>query len=187
MILLTGKIPQRQRNRKTLISRICPKRFFWQAGFTLIEILIVVMILGVIAGLAVPNFSNLNTQVQLKETAKNISYLMRYAQGRAITKGKTQELTFDAGNFQYQLNEAVSEGTQREGEGIFNPIAGRLGRTFDIPKEITLEIDNPHIRFYPDGKIDRTRIFLHDNRDHYFTVSTQEQTGYVQMYDFKVE
>ncbi len=190
MISLIGKMPQRPGIKEIFSLRAFPKNIFTPAGlksFTLIEILIVVVILGVIAGLAIPNFSNLNTQIQLKETAKNISYLMRYAQSRAITKEKTQELFLDIQNAQYQLSEETGDAASSESEREFSPIPGRLGRTFEIPKEVTVETQTPRIYFYPDGKMGRVRIYFYDNRGHYMTVSTKEQAGYVQMFDFKVE
>ena len=155
-------------------------------SFTLIEILIVVVILGLIAGLAVPNFSNAYANFTLSETAKNIAFLMRYAQSRAIMKGKECELKFDSGNLQYQLKEKA-EDTEEIANSIFQPIRGRLGRNFSIPQGVVIEAENPHILFYPDGKIDKARIYLKNKREKYFTISTQEQAGYVQVFDFKVE
>ena len=155
-------------------------------GFTLIELLIVISILGLMAGLAVPNFGNTYSNFQLSETAKNISFLMNYAQSRAVIKGQKHQLIFKEDNSQYWLEEEISDNGEENAEGNFRQIAGRFGRVFDVPEGITIESENPSIRFYPNGKIDKIRIYLH-NRHNYLTISTREQANYVQVFDFKVE
>ena len=153
-------------------------------SFTLLEILLVVVILGIVVGFAVPNFQNTFNRFQLSETAKDIASLMRYAQGRAIMKGKKQQLEFDSEHSRYWLTEQVKD--EEQDSAIYETIKGRYGRVFGIPKEIKVDAENPHIRFYPDGKIDKARIFVHDGSEHYYTISTKEQTGYVQIYDFQL-
>ena len=67
-------------------------------GFTLVEILLVVMLIGLAAGLAVPNFSGSFSSLQLRETAENLGYLMRYAQSRAIIRRQPCRLEFNIDN-----------------------------------------------------------------------------------------
>ena len=159
-------------------------------SFSLIELLLVVVILGVIAGLAIPNFSQTYASLQLQETAKNIAYVMRYAQSQAVIKQKNLRLEFDEPNKTYWLTQSMDEAQEKNtkgGEASFERILGRNGRTFNIPDELTLEIPKPFVEFYPNGDIEKMRIFLSNPKRKYFTVSTQEQTGYVLIFDFKVE
>ena len=160
-------------------------------AFTLIEVLMVVLLLGVIAGLAVPNFSGTFSSFQLSETAKNIASLMRYAQDHAIARDKKIRVHFDFLSGEYWLEEKIASAdvTQEELDAadIFERVTGKYGRTFVIPKEVTAESENPMICFYPDAKIDKARIYLHNKHGNYFTVSTREQANDVQILDFKVE
>ncbi|MBU4333896.1 MAG: prepilin-type N-terminal cleavage/methylation domain-containing protein, partial [Candidatus Omnitrophica bacterium] len=48
-----------------------------KSAFTLIEIILVVLLLSVIAGLTIPNFRNSFRKVKLQNSANNIAYLMR--------------------------------------------------------------------------------------------------------------
>lgn len=174
-------------------------------SFTLIELLLVILLLSLIVGLAVPSFRSSYTNLTLSETSKNIAFLMRYAQGRAVAKNKKHLLKLDLENSQYQLleenlsSDELQDSTEnlaaleQEGEQSspagFTKVPGRLGGIFHLPSEIKLETDipEPTVLFYPDGKIDKVRIYVHDDRHRYFTISTKEQIGYVQAFDFKVE
>lgn len=175
MILPIGRTPRQRQNRARLKS------------FSLIELLLVVVILGVIAGLAIPNFSQAYTNLQLQETAKNIAYLMRYAQSQAIIRQKVFRLDFDEPNQKYRLRQRTAERKDNDPGDSFERISGPNGRTFGMPDELILEIPRPFVEFYPNGDIDKVRIYLSNAREKYFTISTQEQMGYVLLFDFKVE
>ncbi len=153
-------------------------------GFTLIEILLVVLMIIVVAGLALPNFSILFERIQLDETAKNIVYLMRYVQNRAMIKERQHELVFDENNHEYWLNEISSD--DEGGMAQSAPVAGRFGRHFSFSPRLTIETDNPEIKFYPDGKIDKVHLYI-CNRKSCLTVSTREHLGYVELFEGKVE
>jgi general secretion pathway protein H len=65
-----------------------------QAGFTLIEILFVVMIAVVLAGLSVRGFRSLR-KADLREASAQLSGAMRYLFDRASTTGKIHRLVID--------------------------------------------------------------------------------------------
>lgn len=156
-------------------------------AFTLIEILVVIILLGVVAGLAVPNFNSTYEKFLLGETAKDLSFFMRYAQNRAVMKSQNHRLVFDLQDSKYWLEEQENDTDNLSQEEVFAGISGRFGRIFKIPEGIFLETEKTHIFFYPDGKIDKARIYLSDKKKNYLTISTYEQDGYVQTFDFKME
>ena len=145
------------------------------------------MILGVMAGMAVPNFRGSYSKLELSEAAKNIAYLMRYTQGRASLKGKEHLIEFDVNARTFILKEKSGEDDLPNASGVFQDIQGRFGGVQHIPADLILETQKPQVHFYPDGKIEKARIFLKNKQGQYFTVSTQEQLGYVQIYDFKLD
>ncbi len=158
-----------------------------QMGFTLIELLLVVVLLGVVAGLAIPNFGNTFANFQLNETAKNISALMQYAQSRSAIKGTVHAVEFDATFSKYWLTQQVSPSQESDSQENFERIPGKFGRMFAIPQGITVESEIPKVFIYPDGKIDQVRIYLHNQKNDYVTVTTREQAGYAQVFEFKIE
>lgn len=99
-----------------------------EAGFSLIELLIVVAILGLVAVIAVPNISN-TFRYSVQSTAREIATLIKEASNSAQITGKTYRVAYDLKNDQFWA-EATSESTllqsdeslklERERESIFS-------------------------------------------------------------------
>ena len=60
-----------------------------QAGFTLIEVLIAVAIVGIVAAIATPNFTRMYTDYQAKVTASEITRHLVFVRTRAMTTNQT--------------------------------------------------------------------------------------------------
>lgn len=149
-------------------------------GFTFIEILLVVVLLSIVAVLAAPNFSNTYYNFLLSDTSHNLTYLMRYAQARAIAERTIFRLNFDTENSKYWLTKETNPEEEQ-----FKNVEGKLGRIFKISEQLKLECDLDAINFYPDGRIDKTNIYLNNKNEKFFTISTEAQSGYVQEFDYK--
>ncbi len=160
------------------------EKYSLRNGFTLIEIILVMAILVVIAGLTLPSFRSTYNILQLKEESQDMAFLMRYAQSRSITKNVIVRLVLNDDLTQYWL-EDENKGAENSAEGSFQRFSGRLGRDFEIKKGIIIEITANTVEFYPDGTIDKRRIFLCDALNKCFTVSTEEQRGHVIVLDGK--
>ena len=178
-------------------------------GFTLIEILLVVVIMAVIAVLAVPNFSRTYAGIELRKAADDLAYRMRYAQSYAITKNTRARLEFDPLLTQYWLTRPTGSlrpkaprGEEQSGDDTaqdaFERLTGRLGQSISLPREVRLSFEDgdPSLFFYPDGTIDKRRISLcralpagrvgpatrdRQGEDCVF-VSTQKQRGHVHVF-----
>ena len=139
--------------------------------------LLVVVILGIIAMMTLPNFGRSFTKLKLHETASNISYLMRYAQSRAITKSQSVQLTFDVSLSHYWLLQGPSlDEAEEMASGNFQEIPSRWGRKFEVPSDITIETTQSTVAFYPDGQIEKARINVcHENNC--MIISSEGQRG----------
>jgi len=165
MMLLTGKNP---------IYRI-------KKGFSFVELLIVAIILGVIAGLSVPKFSKTYSNLLLVDTSRNLAYLMRYAQARAIAERINYRLNFNQERNKYWL----TKGFVSENQDDFERLQGTFGKIFNIPNNLVVICESKFINFYPDGKMDKTNIYLSNNNEKFYTISTEAQSGYVREFDYK--
>ena len=152
-------------------------------GFTLIEILLVLLIVGIMAGLSIPNVSRTYTTILLNRTTNDLASFIRYAQSRAIIQRQVFQLTLDPQTKRYSLRKADANSLEKKFPLRFSPLAGRLGRTFEIPREIRILAQNPIIDFQPDGKIGKVNWSLCDQNHRCLTISTQEQSGYVRVFE----
>jgi len=187
MILLTGTAWQNRaetrepktENQTAPSGGFCLGRF-GSKSFTIIEVVLVILVVAIIAGLAVPRFSRTYADLALKTTAEEIAQLMRYAQSRAIIKGKEVRLETDAGLSVYYLTEQADDQKQEGGEDTFVRFEGRFGRVFGIPSLMEVKRDKDYVSFYPDGSIDKQYLNV-CNEKRCFTISTKEQRGHVRV------
>ena len=143
-------------------------------GFTLIELLLAVFVLSVIISLSIPNFSKSFKRLELKRTAEDIVYLVRWAQSRAVHEGVEYKLVFidDARSYQVLRGE-VSEGQHSQN---FSSISSHMGRVFKIPISVKVD-DTQVVKIYPDGTLDKVRLRLQGQDENSLLISSMEQRG----------
>jgi prepilin-type N-terminal cleavage/methylation domain-containing protein len=150
-------------------------------GFTLVELMLVVTIIGVFIGLSTPLFRRTFKDIQLDNACLNLSKLMRYARERAIMERMRYRLSFDDEMKSYWLEAELPY------EVGFQRIKGRLGRDNVIPKGITIEGQERNINFYPDGEADQTTFFLMNGNGRVYTLTVRGIDGYVTVFDYRKE
>ncbi|MBN1788321.1 MAG: GspH/FimT family protein [Sedimentisphaerales bacterium] len=73
-------------------------------AFTLVELLIVLIILGIVAAAAVPLYSSAATS-QLKTAANMIASDIEYAKSMAVSTGRSYSVVFDPAAESYRIND----------------------------------------------------------------------------------
>jgi prepilin-type N-terminal cleavage/methylation domain-containing protein len=144
-------------------------------AFTLIEILLVVIIIGIVLALSAPNFSKGFSRFQLNKTADDLLNCSRWAQAMAIGQQRTIALSFSHDHRSYSLTR-IQINEESDDQQSFEPVNGSLGRMHSIPEEIDLDTKNDNINFYPDGTIDPATIQL-DAPDQKIMLSSTQVRG----------
>ncbi len=79
------------------------KRKTEQNGFTLIEVVIVFVILGVIAAIAIPSFFSFLPNMRLRSATRDVYSTMIAAKTEAMRRGENVTILFDAVNNDYRM------------------------------------------------------------------------------------
>ena len=72
-------------------------------GFTLVELLILIAIMGILSSMALSGFSGLTPRMRIKRAVRNIVSDMQTAKARALRDRTTWTIQFDAGNSRYVI------------------------------------------------------------------------------------
>ncbi|MCK4462842.1 MAG: prepilin-type N-terminal cleavage/methylation domain-containing protein [Candidatus Omnitrophica bacterium] len=127
-------------------------------GFTLIELVLVILLISILVALSTPLFRRTFSDLELRNTAFNITKLINYAQEMAIIERTNYKLNFDFKKGKYHLTYLVAT----EDTPVYEKIEGRHGKTFLVPRGLTLEGKKDEIIFYPDGRSDKVKLNLID-------------------------
>jgi len=148
-------------------------------GFTLVEIMVVIVVLTILTATIVPEFSGTIEDARLRASGRDLAAAIRFAASEAITRSRTIRLHVDPAKHEYWLE---VENDRREFEPIAHDGRGRLderiavdvmpikpvimgGPSEDPPppartEEPGAEAPPGVIRFYPDGTADGREIVL---------------------------
>lgn len=72
-------------------------------GFSLVELIVVVALIGIITAIATPSFMDWRRNVEYRAAARDIVSMMREAKARAISTNREHRVEFDVDGRRYRL------------------------------------------------------------------------------------
>lgn len=120
------------------------------SGVTLLELLIVLVLMGIIAGIAIPMFSGGVSGTALKSAAREVAAGLRYARDQAIAQRADTLLVLDLDGRTFRV--LPDQRTHRLPERIDLKL-------YTAQRDLVAEKVGA-IRFYPDGGSDGGRVTL---------------------------
>jgi general secretion pathway protein H len=121
-----------------------------QRGFTLLEMILVLVIAATVAAVAVPNLQPALANMQLRAATRDIASALRYARGQALSRGREAVFSLDVERHVYQVS------GRRKDYSL--PASVQFG-LFTAETELSGE-GQGSIRFYPDGSSTGGRVSL---------------------------
>ncbi len=142
-------------------------------GFSFVELLLVVIIMGIITAMAVPRAKVAYDKFQLANLSKDIYYFMQYLQNTSIVERKVYSLNIDREKAEFTAS--------RFENGNAEALKGRFARPIKAPGSIKvgLEPDVEAIYFYPNGRIDEFSIVLTSKAGNKETINSKNITDAV--------
>jgi len=143
-------------------------------GFTLIEVMVVVAIMGILIAVALPPFVNWRNSLGYRQTARGMTATLREAKSLAITRNVQQMVVFKPNSSSYRLLEGNrAYNTQESG---WTPVLKQ-----EIPATLTMgggqdgtSQANVSVQFNPNGT---SRFFDRKGYRSYSTVTVNAGTA----------
>lgn len=173
-----------------MLTSLTGRKWLSSQGFTLFELLIVLLIISVVSAFVGPRLGGSMSNMELRTAAKKIAAILRNTRSQATWEGVTHMAVFDLSENRVlvfpvksqtdDLNEdAEVDGNKRE----------NVSNTYDLPKKIQIEkaVSNSgeyhsglfEMSFFPAGGSSGGEISLINDRERHYSIKVDFITGTV--------
>jgi general secretion pathway protein H len=144
---------------------------FRDQGFTLLELIIVVLLISLALAVTYPSLSRVTTSIRLRSTARDILNTFRTAREKAVTEQAGMQVLVDRVKQELVLSDDLGDGVRRyrlpEDVRIHSIVSGGT--------EIT---DGPLVvRFLPNGSAQNAEVLLESKTGGHLKIVTDPITG----------
>ena len=151
---------------------------FKQTGFTLIELIIVLLIIGVSASIVGVAINRSSGNHQLKTFAREVSAVLRYARSQAVAEKRMYCFFIDSREGMLKL---YTENTGTDSEEKFLQVLDR-----SIPQELQIvltgrDADSSFIEFFPIGNSTGGVVEVSNRKEKVYFVHVNRITGKVEV------
>lgn len=150
-------------------------------GFTLIELMVVLVIMIATASTVLPNLAKFVQKIELNQAAEGLADAIRFGQLRALTKGKILQVRMEPTGYwleedRYQDNFSAD----KEFKPVFERVKDRQGRKRKLPQGINLAPYDTPVLLFPDGRIKVANIQI-CRREECLSVSQGQVMGQIEV------
>jgi general secretion pathway protein H len=157
-----------------------------RAGFTLVELIIVLVIIGIASGLVGIMIGRGSDGLAMKTVTKEISSIMRYARNHAVSEKRTYCFVINKEEGEVRLYADKDETENKDGEdngekeGL--PVISR-----PLPEDLLISIDDDDsdvqfVEFFPHGNSSGGTIKLEKENGAIFFIEVNRITGKIEVF-----
>lgn len=156
-------------------------------GFSLIEMMIVLVLVGLSIALVTPSLSRFSKRVELKTSAQKLSGILRFSRNESVQKGRVFQVLFDPDSRMVRVRAMEGEGPGNGGKEepkiqekrYVLPSGIQMGEV-KIPSP-EFSSDLPTIEFYPHGGSNGGTIVLELQGQKGYRIKVHFLTGLVEI------
>jgi len=140
-------------------------------GFTLLELIIVVLVIALVMAVTYPSMSRGSTNIRLRTTGRDILNTFRYAREKAVTEQTGMRVVVDREKQELTLSDDLGDGP----------------RSYELPRNVKIHrmalagtevTKGPLIvRFLPNGSAENAEVLLISDTGAYLRIITDPVTG----------
>lgn len=175
-------------------------------GFTLVELMVVVTIIGVMTALIIPEMKGSFQDTLLRSTAREMINVFELASSRAVSLNQVRRVRLEESSGRYVVERQAPQGTVDE----FVPVDDVPGASGKIDERVTLKFQPAEeptdeksapapgggarndasgttVAFYPDGTADGGSLVLRDRQGYRLQLRINPVTARVHIVDLEPE
>jgi len=140
-------------------------------GFTLLELMIVVLVMALVLAVAYPSLSRGTAAIHMRATARDILNVFRYAREKAVTEQTGMQVAVLRDKQELVLSDDLGDGSQ----------------SYALPHDVKIQrlalagtevVDGPLIvRFLPNGSAESAEVLLKSDNGSELRIVTDPITG----------
>ena len=142
------------------MTSVIPEKRGFFSGFTFIELMLVIVIIAVLAGVAFPRLARSLNAINLSSASAEVQSVINSLSQRAVVERNVYFIRFDAAENKYIIYQKSAS----------TPIEIK---SYAIPEDVVLNSDAAEVYFYPDGSIDNVTISLTDKNHQVNYITTK--------------
>ena len=132
-------------------------------GFTFLETIVVLSIIGILSALAVPGMSAFTDRLRIETTARTISTDLREVKMKSVLDRSDYTVLFDPANNLYQLSERKSSLPHGVRFGFGQGVLGPPGNPTSTPDTDGVTFTSNRAAFYSRGSNSMGTIYITNN------------------------
>lgn len=164
-------------------------------GYTLIELVVVILIIGIALSLVLPGLEGVVPEYRIKSAARRIASTVQLARSQAISTGRTYHIVYDLTDNSFRLLSppAIEEDDEKTGQSkpevIFREQLGEGIKFHEVDVEERFRHEEHagakeiKISASPLGFVTPHVVFLEDAEGRKYTISVNPVTGVSHIYD----
>ena len=157
-------------------------RIHSRKGFTLLELVIVVVIIGIVVAIGLPSFNKAFLRTELNAAIRELTQTLVYAHQCAVSEGISYKVNFSLKNQSYWLSSEDKSQKRLKSKTFGRDIT--LTKVV-IPDQQSIDGNKKYITFKPDGTVDECLLYLQDKRGNIYTVATVKTTGQIKTFNYE--